>query len=370
MQKAIGLILLGSGLVYAAYSNSTSSLDREEQIAAVTRIVAQGVIIEPATVAAEQPGLRQPVTPSASAVSAFAAPELATAAVPRPETVVGPPLTVDPPTGAWETRLDPVTIPAREVVPASPAAVQKTQRQLARQIQSELKRVGCYAGRLDGSWGDQSRAAMTAFIARVNASLPTREPDVILLSLIKGQTGEVCGAACRPGDVAAAGRCAPRTVLAAADAIPAAAPIEAPAPLAVPLPGRMSVGGPRTGPGPVVAAAPVTDWPSPAGERLPWRENPADRAAGRPVGTGSTTVARLDSDDPAAAGEREPAAALAAPDGADAAAIQDAPARKGAKAYRVRAGVATRDAGPRQVRKRRYATRSVQQLFLHPLGRM
>jgi len=227
MQKAIGLILLGSGLVYAAYSNSTSSLDREEQIAAVTRIVAQGVIIEPATVAAEQPGLRQPVTPSASAVSAFAAPELATAAVPRPETVVGPPLTVDPPTGAWETRLDPVSIPAREVVPASPAAVQKTQRQLARQIQSELTRVGCYTGRLDGSWGDQSRAAMTAFIARVNASLPTREPDVILLSLIKGQTGEVCGVACRPGDVAAAGRCAPRTVLAAADAIPAAAPIEA-----------------------------------------------------------------------------------------------------------------------------------------------
>ena len=62
MQKAIGLIVLGSGLGLSVYMNAPSSSEREAQVAAITRIVARATILEPETVAAEQPGLRRPVS--------------------------------------------------------------------------------------------------------------------------------------------------------------------------------------------------------------------------------------------------------------------------------------------------------------------
>ncbi len=71
MHRVFGLIVLSAGVGFAAYSHAPSSIDREAQVAAITRIVAQGVILEPETVAAEQPGLRKPIVSSAT-LPAFA----------------------------------------------------------------------------------------------------------------------------------------------------------------------------------------------------------------------------------------------------------------------------------------------------------
>jgi hypothetical protein len=67
---------------------------------------------------------------------------------------------------------------------------------LARALQRELRRVGCYAGAIDGTWGDAPRRAMRAFLADINASLPVEQPDDILLRLLRGQERRVCHAAC------------------------------------------------------------------------------------------------------------------------------------------------------------------------------
>lgn len=67
---------------------------------------------------------------------------------------------------------------------------------VARDIERALQRAGCRIGRTDGSWDRSSRAAMGRFLANVNATLPTRDPDIILLTLVRGYHGTTCGAGC------------------------------------------------------------------------------------------------------------------------------------------------------------------------------
>jgi hypothetical protein len=87
---------------------------------------------------------------------------------------------------------------------------------LGRELQRELARVGCYEGELSGNWTPAARKAMTAFMDRVNATLPTDEPDYILLTLVQGSRDKVCGLICPPGQgLGEGGRCIPNAILAA-----------------------------------------------------------------------------------------------------------------------------------------------------------
>ena len=72
--------------------------------------------------------------------------------------------------------------------------------QLARALQRELLRVGCYDREINGVWTTSSRMAMQAFLERVNAALPFDEPDVVLLSLVQAHKGAACGKSCPTGD--------------------------------------------------------------------------------------------------------------------------------------------------------------------------
>ena len=85
---------------------------------------------------------------------------------------------------------------------------------LARELQRELARVGCYGGEINGAWTTSTREAMKAFIERVNAALPTNQPDAVLLTLVKGHNGKACGAPCPSGQGRAdTGRCVPTAIL-------------------------------------------------------------------------------------------------------------------------------------------------------------
>jgi hypothetical protein len=69
---------------------------------------------------------------------------------------------------------------------------------LAREIQRQLIRVGCYTGEVSGRWTAQSRQAMQAFTDQVNAKLPVDRPDHILLRLLEVHQGRACEPRSRP----------------------------------------------------------------------------------------------------------------------------------------------------------------------------
>lgn len=100
---------------------------------------------------------------------------------------------------------------------------------LVRELQRELKRVGCYSGDVSGVWTTSSRMAMKSVTDRVNATLPIDNPDQVLLSLVRGQQDGICGVPCPSGQTTNEnGRCIPSAVLAKgpADAAPPEAKAE------------------------------------------------------------------------------------------------------------------------------------------------
>lgn len=100
------------------------------------------------------------------------------------------------------------TVPQRVEVPAArprSSGFSSDKAGLARQLQRELTRVGCYSGDVNGVWTTSSRMAMKAFVDRVNSTLPIDAPDPILLSLVQGQRGEICEGSCPAGQSTAGG---------------------------------------------------------------------------------------------------------------------------------------------------------------------
>lgn len=84
---------------------------------------------------------------------------------------------------------------------------------ITRAVQSELRRLGCYDGDANGHWSAASRAAAQRFLERVNAKLPVDSADDVMLALLQGQSGLVCGQ-CPPGQAFdAANRCIPTALM-------------------------------------------------------------------------------------------------------------------------------------------------------------
>lgn len=117
--------------------------------------------------------------------------------------------------GTWTTVVtsaQAVSSPLRSAKPSDP----ETRAELARGVQRELKRVGCYEGEITGAWNAATRRAMAAFMDRANAILPTDEPDYVLLALVQSHQDVACSAKCPAGQIADGGRCVPRAVVAQA----------------------------------------------------------------------------------------------------------------------------------------------------------
>ena len=237
MSKASGLLLIFAGLGMAAYAMPWDSGPRETasgvaaseaagrpasislSVAALPEArppvaVAQAtppIIVPPKPQPAVRPTLARPVAPEVAA---------ATAVVPVP--VQAPTaIVVRQPEGGGMMR----PLPPTQRMAAMPA----NRDGLARELQWELRRVGCYRGDINGSWGAESRRSMKAFTDRVNATLPIDQPDYILLALVRSHQEEVCGKGCPAGQALSDGQCLPNAIIARA-AKKKSAPIAAAAP--------------------------------------------------------------------------------------------------------------------------------------------
>ena len=148
--------------------------------------------------------------------------------------------------------------------PPRAAAIPRDRDTLARELQKELKRVGCYEGELNGVWTPLTRRAMKAFTDRVNATLPVEEPDAILFAMVQGHQDKVCGKPCPSSQgLSEDGRCLPNAILAKAarKGLPPAAvaqlPKSNPAPADKPAPAITGWSTVTTAAAPVPAAAPA-----------------------------------------------------------------------------------------------------------------
>ena len=63
---------------------------------------------------------------------------------------------------------------------------------LARSLQTELKRVGCDPGQVDGNWTPKVKAALRDFARITKKSIPTDTPSEAALAVVSGQKSQVC----------------------------------------------------------------------------------------------------------------------------------------------------------------------------------
>jgi hypothetical protein len=143
----------------------------------------------------------------------------------QPAPAIVPPKHVVPPVPvpAKRPRTAVAAVTVDETPPRMPVGEVKTtsppldRAALTREIQRQLKRVGCYQGDVTGIWSPGVRQAMRAFTERANATLPVDGPDPVLLAMVQSHAPGACSAACPQGqDRAANGRCVPSALVAAA----------------------------------------------------------------------------------------------------------------------------------------------------------
>ena len=204
MSKASGIVLIAAGLAVAAYVLPSGDLT-EADFARVTDVTkpptadnSTRVVIPPEP----KPAIR-PKQAAAEPVPPFSAPVV-------------------------------VTIAQRPSEPAKAAPMPRDRDAIGRELQKELRRVGCYDGELNGAWTTSTKQAMKLFMDRVNASLPTDEPDSILLTMVRGYQDRVCGKPCPAGQgLGGDGRCVPNAILVRAAPKAPVPVVLAPAPASV-----------------------------------------------------------------------------------------------------------------------------------------
>jgi uncharacterized caspase-like protein len=82
---------------------------------------------------------------------------------------------------------------------ASPKPPEADATDTARQLNTELRRIGCYLGAVDASWGRDSRNALERFNKQTGARLDARVASLDALGVVRAKTGRVCPLECRPG---------------------------------------------------------------------------------------------------------------------------------------------------------------------------
>jgi hypothetical protein len=99
---------------------------------------------------------------------------------------------------------------------ASPAAVEPEnpetrQAKLARALQTELKRVGCNPGNVDGVWGEKAKEALAEFARIAKLTLHSDAPSSEALQAVLSQNGRVCPIQCNHDQVLRGDACVARS---------------------------------------------------------------------------------------------------------------------------------------------------------------
>jgi hypothetical protein len=76
-------------------------------------------------------------------------------------------------------------------------------RTMTRDLQGELRRLGCYSGPVDGRWSGDVVASLRVFTGAVNAALPVDNPDYALLALARSHQPGVCDPTASPAAITA-----------------------------------------------------------------------------------------------------------------------------------------------------------------------
>ena len=219
MQRLSGLLLVLAGTALASYAYLPPAADAEQKPAEVTEASvapdrsnqdhstqAPGRSFSPAA----------PLTGSAQSAKNEAAKNapapVVTASIATKPAVASATAPIKP----WTAVVTTETQTERRLTSSKPGD-DATRLQLTRDLQRELQRVGCYGGEVTGNWTPSTKRAMSAFMDRVNATLPIEEPDYILLTLVQGHSAAACGATCPSGQgMSNDGRCVPQAVIAQA----------------------------------------------------------------------------------------------------------------------------------------------------------
>jgi peptidoglycan hydrolase-like protein with peptidoglycan-binding domain len=191
MLKWVGVPLLVVGVCVAFLTFRSP----EDQTASLSEVLKQQEAKVEAAAVSPAPPLVRPR--ERTSIETIAAPE--TPIIWRQEVVVRRAAEIPPPS-------EPIVASPRDRLASTTPEDSSAKYELARTLQTELRRVGCYDGEIDGDWGPASKRAMTAFTDRVNAALPGNEPDYILLKLVQNHKGPACGA-CPTGQTLSEGRC-------------------------------------------------------------------------------------------------------------------------------------------------------------------
>ncbi len=253
--RSLGGFVLLAGVCVGLFVYFPAPVDRSTTLEQATRALEE----RPAETVVARAPVATATTPSR--VASFAPHMRLAAPTQRTRAVAPPAATAKIETiASWETT----------VAGAASGALEPTDAEgrykLVVDIQQQLKRVGCYWGRVNGAWNANTREAMREFTSHTNAALPVEKPDYLLLTVLKSHNGRSCGAA--QATVAAAAP--PSEVLPwkAANAAVAGngtrlfTPVQTSVVTNEPLPGRMSIGAPKDFPPP--NREPLFPGPAPA----------------------------------------------------------------------------------------------------------
>jgi hypothetical protein len=93
------------------------------------------------------------------------------------------------------------------VLPPAASAPQPDLVAVTRELQGELRRVGCDPGAVNGKWSEDSRDALGQFNRRTGMKLDVQSASVDALDAVKGQRGRICPLVCGRGQRADGEQC-------------------------------------------------------------------------------------------------------------------------------------------------------------------
>jgi hypothetical protein len=180
-------------------------------------------LVPPEASQAKSPAVTAPAQMPAPTVVANVPPEAPptkSAAVTAPAQTPAPSVVANVPPEAPPTNSPTVTAPAQTPAPTvvanippeapptkSPTLTAPAPGELQRQLQAELKRLGCFAGTDNGDWDSESQRALEKFNRQAGTRFDVKVATTAAIDAMRSRTSRVCPLVCVDGFRAEGDRC-------------------------------------------------------------------------------------------------------------------------------------------------------------------